>query len=154
MVWMIPFCSPVAELSRWLGTQKLSGVDRSAQARQLQINLPHLHPRAPANPVAVGDNLLRLKADFKSHSPSPTSSLTDRLLKGLNHPYLWTLIVVFHLTIRGLCLVYVLLASCFSFLALLDHVSRAHEIEIRPSSVHPSMASIISEVIAWISFKF
>ncbi len=50
------------------------------------------------------------------------------------------------------------------FLALLDYVSRAHEIEIRPlsvvrlsvrrPSVHPSVASIISEVIAWISFKF
>ncbi len=41
------------------------------------------------------------------------------------------------------------------FLALLDYVSRAHEIEIRLSSVvRPSVASIISEVIAWISFKF
>ncbi len=38
-------------------------------------------------------------------------------------------------------------------LALLDYVSRAHEIEIRPS-VRPSVASIICEVIAWISFKF
>ncbi len=43
---------------------------------------------------------------------------------------------------------------------MLDYVSRAHEIEIRPSSVvrpsvrRPSVASIISEVIAWISFKF
>ncbi len=41
-----------------------------------------------------------------------------------------------------------------SFLALLDYVSTAHEIEIRPSSVSPSVASIISEPIAWISFKF
>ncbi len=41
------------------------------------------------------------------------------------------------------------------FLALLDYVSIAHEIEIRPSSVRrPYVASIISEVIAWISFKF
>ncbi len=41
------------------------------------------------------------------------------------------------------------------FLALLDYVSRAHEIEIRLSSVvRPSVASIISEVIAWISFKY
>ncbi len=43
------------------------------------------------------------------------------------------------------------------FLALLDYVSRAHEIEIRPSSVRrPSVASMISdktEVIVWISFK-
>ncbi len=47
----------------------------------------------------------------------------------------------------------------FPFLALLDYVSRAHEIKIRSSSVvrpsvRPSVASIISEVIAWISFKF
>ncbi len=42
-----------------------------------------------------------------------------------------------------------------TFLALLDYVSRAHEIKIRPASVvRPSVASIISEVIAWISFKF
>ncbi len=44
------------------------------------------------------------------------------------------------------------------FLAQLDYVSRAHVIEIRPSSVRPSVrpsvASIISKVIAWISFKF
>ncbi len=44
----------------------------------------------------------------------------------------------------------------FRFLALLDYVSRAHEIEIRMSSVvrRPSVASIISEVTAWIAFKF
>ncbi len=45
------------------------------------------------------------------------------------------------------------------FLALLDYVSGTHEIEIRPSyvvrpSVRPSVASIISEVTAWIAFKF
>ncbi len=41
------------------------------------------------------------------------------------------------------------------WLPLLDYVSRAHEIEIRPLSVvRPSVASIISEVFAWISFKF
>ncbi len=34
------------------------------------------------------------------------------------------------------------------------YVSRAHEIEIRPSSVRLSVESIISEVIVWISFKF
>ncbi len=52
-------------------------------------------------------------------------------------------------------------SSLFRFLALLDYVSRAHEIEIRPSSVllqssivRPYVASIISEVIVWISFKF
>ncbi len=41
----------------------------------------------------------------------------------------------------------------FIFLALLDYVSRAHEIEIRPS-VRPSVVSIISEDTAWIAFKF
>ncbi len=39
MVWVIPFCSPVAELNRWLGTQKLSSVDRSAQTRQVHIKI-------------------------------------------------------------------------------------------------------------------
>ncbi len=48
MVWMIHFCSSVAELSRWLGTPKLSGVDRSAQTRQVQIYSPQLHPVTPA----------------------------------------------------------------------------------------------------------
>ena len=37
------------------------------------------------------------------------------------------------------------------FLALLDYASRAHEIEIRPSSVR---VAIISEPNARISFKF
>ena len=42
------------------------------------------------------------------------------------------------------------------FLALFDYVSRAHEIEIRPSSVRPSSVrvAIISESNAHISFKF
>ncbi len=46
------------------------------------------------------------------------------------------------------------LGSFGAFLALLDYVSRAHEIEIRPSYRRPSVASIISEVTAWIAFKF
>ncbi len=42
------------------------------------------------------------------------------------------------------------------FLALLDYVSRAHEIAIRPSVIrHPSVRdTIISEPNAQISFKF
>ncbi len=42
------------------------------------------------------------------------------------------------------------------FLALLDYVSRAHEIAICASSVLPSSVrvAIISELNAWISFKF
>ncbi len=49
-----------------------------------------------------------------------------------------------------------LLLPCLSctFLTLLDYVSRAHEIEIRPSVRRPSMASIISEVTTWIAFTF
>ncbi len=39
MVWVISFCSPVAELNRWLGTQKMSGGDRSAQTRQVHIKI-------------------------------------------------------------------------------------------------------------------
>ncbi len=46
--------------------------------------------------------------------------------------------------------------SAKHFVALLDYVSRsrAHEIEIRPSSVRPPVASIISELYARIAFKF
>ncbi len=43
MVWVIPFCSPVAELNRWRGTQKLLGVDRSARTRQVHIKSPRIH---------------------------------------------------------------------------------------------------------------
>ena len=46
-----------------------------------------------------------------------------------------------------------------TFLALLDYVSKAHEIEIRPSYVRPSVRPSVCGidylwVIAWISFKF
>ena len=44
-----------------------------------------------------------------------------------------------------------------SFLALLDSVSRAHGmglLSVVRLSVRPSVASIISEVIAWITLKF
>ena len=50
--------------------------------------------------------------------------------------------------------------ALFIFLALLDYVSRAHgmgsvSFARRPSSVvRPSVASIISETIAWNPFKF
>ncbi len=48
-----------------------------------------------------------------------------------------------------------LFATFPDILALLDYGNKAHEIEIRPSSVRrPSVALIISEVIVWISFKF
>ncbi len=72
MVWMFPFCSSVAELNRWLGTQKLSGVDRSAQTRQVHINSSRIQMHTPQNP-----NCSRwydhewLKADYKPDSPPP-----------------------------------------------------------------------------------
>ncbi len=62
MVWVIPFCPPVAEFSWWLGTQKkMSGVDHVAQTRWVQINSPHLqytciHHRIQ---LAVSDMILR-----------------------------------------------------------------------------------------------
>ncbi len=43
MVWVIPFRSPVAELNQWLGTQKLSGINRSAQTRPVNIKSPCIH---------------------------------------------------------------------------------------------------------------
>ncbi len=63
-----------------------------------------------------------------------------------------TVSVIIHLLLHSICpnstLKLLTRLFCF-FLALLDYVSRAHEIEIRPSSVRrPSVASIISEVTA------
>ena len=48
MVGVIFFCSPVAELSLWLGTQILSGVDGLAQTLHIEINSPLLHLHTPA----------------------------------------------------------------------------------------------------------
>ena len=42
MVCVIPFCPPMVELCRWLGTQTLPDVDGLAQTRQVQFNSPHL----------------------------------------------------------------------------------------------------------------
>ncbi len=55
MVWVILFCSHVAELNLWLDTQNLLGVDRSAQTRQVHINshaFTCVHHRIE---LAVGD---------------------------------------------------------------------------------------------------
>ncbi len=73
MVWVIPFCSPVAELNRWLGTQTLSGVDRSAQTREVHIQSPRIHLNTPPNPTCSRwyDHDW-LKADYKPDSPPPT----------------------------------------------------------------------------------
>ena len=57
------------------------------------------------------------------------------------------LLRIYHFTVQDLV----------QFLALLDYLSRAHEIEIRPLSVvHPSPVRVtsISEPNARISFKF
>ncbi len=76
---------------------------------------------------------------------------------------------VLNTTILTVCVYFIYMYPCDvksgTFLALLDYVSRAHEIKIRPSSVVRRLSSvvrrlssvvrpIISEVIAWISFKF
>ncbi len=75
MVWVIPLCSPVAELNRWLGTKTLSGVDRSAQTRQVHIKSPCIHLHTPPNPTCSRwyDHAC-LKADYKPDSPSPPPS--------------------------------------------------------------------------------
>ena len=61
--------------------------------------------------------------------------------------------VVGHSSHVGLSLYH---SHCVPISALLDYVSRAHEIEIRPSSVRPSSVrvAIISEPNGRISFKF
>ncbi len=70
MVWVITFCSPVAELNRWFGTQKLSGVDRSKQDRS---TLTHTH--TPAYTTESNSSCSQwydhewLKADYKPDSP-------------------------------------------------------------------------------------
>ncbi len=77
MVWVIPFCSPVEDLNRWLGTQKLSGVDRSAQPRQVHIKSPRIHLHTSPNPTCSRwyDHEW-LKADYKPDSPPPTPTPT------------------------------------------------------------------------------
>ncbi len=71
MVWVIPFCSPVAELNRWLRTQKFSGVDRSAQTRQVHIKSLRIHLHPPPNPTCSRWNDHEwLKADYKAASPT------------------------------------------------------------------------------------
>ncbi len=70
MVWVIPFCSAVAELNRWLGTKKI-GVDRSAQARQVHIKSLRIHLPTPPNPTySRWYDHEWLKADYKPDSPT------------------------------------------------------------------------------------
>ncbi len=88
MVWVIPFCSPVsggielivvatpvAELNWWLGTQKWSGVNRSAQTRQVHIKSPRIHLYTPPNPTCSRWYYHEwLKADYKPDSAQPPST--------------------------------------------------------------------------------
>ncbi len=64
--------APVAELNQWLGTQKLSGVDRSAQTPRVHIRSPRLHLHTPPNPTCSWwyDHEW-LKADNKRDRPPP-----------------------------------------------------------------------------------
>ena len=78
MVWVIHCCSPVAELSHWLGTQKLSGVDRSAPKRQVQLT-HHTYTHTPACTIECHLQSviwpwvveIRLKADSPHPHPRP-----------------------------------------------------------------------------------
>ncbi len=91
---LIPFCSPVAELSQWLGTQKLSGLDRSAQTRQVDSKSPRIHLHTPPNPTCSRwyDHDW-LKADYKPDSTHP--------------PLLKHCMVVIHVVSVCVCLWYI-----------------------------------------------
>ncbi len=73
MVWVILFCSPVAELSRWLRTQKLSEISvvislHSQSLSDYIYTCIQLH--TPTNPTCSRwYDPERLKADFKPHPP-------------------------------------------------------------------------------------
>ncbi len=81
MVWVIPFCPPVAELNQWLGTQKLSGVDRSAQTRQVHIKSPgtHMMHTPPNSTCSRWYDHEWLKADYKPDSPPPPPTSVVRV---------------------------------------------------------------------------
>ncbi len=89
MVWVIAFCSPVAELNRWLGTQKRSGVDRSAQKRQVHIKSPRIHLHTPPNPTCSRwyDHEW-LKADYKPDSPHPPGPM-----RSYNSVSFWSFVI-------------------------------------------------------------
>ncbi len=65
----------MAELNRWLGAQKLSGVDRSAQTRQVHIKSPRIHLHTPPNPTCSRRyDHEWLKADYKPDPALPPIS--------------------------------------------------------------------------------
>ncbi len=71
MVWVIPFCSPVAELNRWLGTQKIVGRRSFGPRRRVHIKSPRIHLHTPPNatPLSRWYDHEWLKADYKPDSP-------------------------------------------------------------------------------------
>ncbi len=124
MVRVIPFCSLVAELNRWLGTQKLLGVDCLAQTRQVHIKSPRTHLHTPPNPTCSRwyDHEW-LKADYKPDSPTicPLVRGSILLIHSWDLPlqYLWPLDCPFmregHLYIES---IYMLFKSLFNFMFL------------------------------------
>ncbi len=88
MVWVIPFCSPVAKWNQWLGTQKLSGVGLSAQQDMSTLN--HLaytciHHR---NHLAVGDMTMSgWKPTIILIQPPSISSRWEAVLANLHGIY-------------------------------------------------------------------
>ena len=87
MVWVIPFCSPVAELNWLLGTQKLSGVDRSAWTRQVHTESPRIHLHTPLNPtVAVGDVTMSSWKPTISLIPPPPPPPPSPTFRDTQHP--------------------------------------------------------------------
>ena len=71
VMWPPPRSIVVSMLER--GTQKLPGVDRSAQTRQVHIKSPRLHLHTPPNPTCIRwyDHEW-LKAGYKPDAPTPT----------------------------------------------------------------------------------
>ncbi len=73
MVWVVPFCSPVVELNRWLGTQKLSCADRFFPKQDRSaLKSPRIHLHTPPNPTCsrwYEHDLL--KVDYKPVPPPP-----------------------------------------------------------------------------------
>ncbi len=86
MVWVIHFCSPVAELNRWLGTQKLLSVDRSAQTRQVHSNshaYTCIHHRIQ---LAVGGMTMRgWKPTISLIHPPPPSVFKSTISTNVNY---------------------------------------------------------------------
>ena len=69
-------------MNRWLGTQKLSGVDRSAKTKQVRIKSPRIHMHTPPNPTySRWYGHAWLKADYKPDSPHAISKSMVQTLR-------------------------------------------------------------------------